>query len=97
VVEWEISEQESCSDHSIIRYAIGQGKGHRLEFGFQDVRFIVKKDNKEIFQRNLLRLAEKTLCKINKEGETENLEKHYVHECLTKLTLKRKLKNSTKS
>jgi exonuclease III len=30
VVEWEISEQESCSDHSIIRYAIGQGKGHRL-------------------------------------------------------------------
>jgi hypothetical protein len=24
-VDWEICEQESCSDHSIIRYAIGQG------------------------------------------------------------------------
>jgi hypothetical protein len=25
VVEWEISEQEGCSDHSIIKHAIGQG------------------------------------------------------------------------
>jgi len=49
VVEWEISEQESCFDH-IIRYAIGQGKGHRIEFDLQDVRYIVKKDNKEKFQ-----------------------------------------------
>jgi hypothetical protein len=29
VVEWEISEQESYSDHSIIKYAIGQGARHR--------------------------------------------------------------------
>jgi hypothetical protein len=28
VVEWEISEQESCSDHNIIRYAIGQTADH---------------------------------------------------------------------
>jgi hypothetical protein len=45
-VEWEISEQESCSDHSIIRYAIGQGKGHRIESDLQDVRYIVKKITK---------------------------------------------------
>jgi hypothetical protein len=86
-VEWEVSEQESYFDRSIIRYATGQGKGHRLEFDFQDVRFIVKKDNKEIFQRNLLRLADKKLCKTNTEGETEMWTKHYVHACLTKLTL----------
>jgi hypothetical protein len=54
VVEWEISEQESCSDRSIIRYATGEGQIHRLEFDSQDVRFIVKNDNKGIFQRNLL-------------------------------------------
>jgi hypothetical protein len=32
VVEWEICEQESCSDHNIIRYAIGQDKVHRIDF-----------------------------------------------------------------
>jgi len=25
VVHWEVSDQESCSDHSIIKFAIGQG------------------------------------------------------------------------
>jgi len=29
-IEWEISEQGSYSDHSIIRYVIGHGKGHRI-------------------------------------------------------------------
>jgi len=52
VVEWEISDQESCSDHSIIRYAIDQGKGHMTEFDFQEVRYIVQKDNKQKYQRN---------------------------------------------
>jgi hypothetical protein len=75
VVEWEISDQESCSEHSIIRYAIGQGKGHRTEFELQEVWYIVKKDNKEEFQGNLLRLAEKKVCKLNKEGGTEDLDK----------------------
>jgi len=55
VVEWEISEQEDCSDHSIIRCSIGQGKVHRTELLFQQVRYIVKKDNKQKFQGNLLR------------------------------------------
>ena len=75
VVEWEISDQESCSDHSIIRYAIGQGKGNRIEFDFHDVRYIVQKGNIEKFQENLLRLAEKKICKINKDGGIEDLDK----------------------
>jgi len=43
VVEWEISEQESCSDHSIIRYTLGQCPAHRTGFDVQDMRYIVKK------------------------------------------------------
>jgi len=27
VNEWEIWDQDSCSDHNIIRYTIGQGRG----------------------------------------------------------------------
>ena len=48
VVECELSDQESCSDHSIIRYAIGQGKGNRIEYDFQDVSYIVQNANREI-------------------------------------------------
>jgi len=40
VDEWEIWDQDSCSDH-IIRYAIGQGNGNNPELHSQDVRFIV--------------------------------------------------------
>jgi len=55
VVDWEISEPESCSDLSIIRYYIGQNKGNRTELDFQDVRYIVQKDTKQKLQGNLLR------------------------------------------
>ena len=46
VVVWEISEQECCSDHSIIRYAIGWTTVHRTKFDIQNMQSIVKKDNK---------------------------------------------------
>jgi len=92
-VEWEKSEQESCSDHSTIRYAIRQSAEHRTAIDDQEMRYIVEKDT-EKFQRNLIRLAE-TLFEINKE-ETEELEKHFVHERRTKSTLKSQLGNFTK-
>jgi hypothetical protein len=75
VDEWEISDQDSCSDHSIIRYAIGQGKGNRLEYFSQDVRYIVQKCNIEKFQVNLFRLAQNKICKIDTQVETEELDK----------------------
>jgi len=78
VVEWEKSEQESCSDHSTIRYAIGQSADHRKAIDEQELRYRVKKNNKEKFQRNLIRLAE-TLFEINKKGQN-NWKKHFVHE-----------------
>jgi hypothetical protein len=89
--------KESCSDGSIIRYAAGQGKGHRLQSDSQDVRYIVKKDNKEIFQRNLLRLAEKKFCKTNKEGETENLDKTLCSRLSDETDIEKIIENSTKS
>jgi hypothetical protein len=70
-----VGNQESCSDQSIIRYAIGQGKWNRIELDFQDVRYILPRGNIEKFQENLLRLVEKNICKINKDGGTEDLDK----------------------
>ena len=70
VVDWQISEQETCSDHSNIWYAIGQSPGNRTELDFQEVRYVVQKGTKQKFQGNLLRSAEKMLCKIKKERGT---------------------------
>jgi len=48
VVEWEISEQESCSNHNIIRYAIGQSADHRTATDDQELRYAVKRIIKSI-------------------------------------------------
>ena len=37
VVQWEISDQESASDHNIINYVIGQGDSNQESVDFQDV------------------------------------------------------------
>jgi hypothetical protein len=49
-MEWEISDQESCSDHSIIRYVIGHSPAQRIEFDVQEVKYKVTKEDKEKFQ-----------------------------------------------
>jgi hypothetical protein len=52
VVQWEISGQESSSDH-IIKYVIGQGDSNRESVDFQDARYLFKKEKYAIFQENL--------------------------------------------
>jgi len=42
VEDWKVSDQESCYDHSTIKFAIGQGKWRRSKQDNQVVRYIVK-------------------------------------------------------
>ena len=58
VIHWEISDQEGCSDHSIIKFAIEQGSWGRSKQDSQGVRYIVKGKDIDKFQENLLRLQE---------------------------------------
>jgi hypothetical protein len=51
VMYWEISDQESCSDHSIIRYVIGHNTARRTERDTGEMKYKVKKDDKEKFQK----------------------------------------------
>ncbi len=51
---WETSGQESNSDHSIIKYAIDQRTKHGNIVNFQDVKYIVKKENLDKFKDNLI-------------------------------------------
>jgi hypothetical protein len=45
VEHWEVSDQESCSVHSIIKFAIGQGSWSRSKQERQGVRYIVKSED----------------------------------------------------
>jgi hypothetical protein len=42
---WKISDQEISSDHSIIKYAITQSTSHGNTVNFQEVRYIIKREN----------------------------------------------------
>jgi hypothetical protein len=42
VAQWEISDQESSSDH-IIKYVIGQGDSNRESVDFQNVRYLLRR------------------------------------------------------
>jgi hypothetical protein len=68
--QWEISDQERCSDHSIINYGIGNSTAQRNEIDIE-VRYKVTKEDKAEFQRNLIQLAEQKLCDTNVVGGTK--------------------------
>ena len=76
VTDWEISDQESCSDHSIIRYVIGQRKPTScLSKNDDAARYKVNKVGKQQFQENLIRLTERKLFKnqnLNELAEMDN-------------------------
>jgi hypothetical protein len=68
IEHWKVSDQESCSDHSIIKFAIGQGSWGSSKQESQGVRYIVKGKDIDKFQGNLLRLQEERLNTTNRKG-----------------------------
>jgi len=47
VDKWEISDQDSCSDHSILRYVVGHSKAIRAERDTLEVKYKVTKEGNE--------------------------------------------------
>jgi hypothetical protein len=74
VAQWEISDQESSSDHNIIKYVIGQGYSNRESVDFQNVRYLFKKENYALFKENLIQLTKTKLCGPHNAKTTENLD-----------------------
>ena len=57
--DWEISEDESCSDHNIIKFQIGQEINHVLQHNHNGTRYIVKEEDYDKFDKNLIELVTK--------------------------------------
>jgi len=66
---WEVSDQGSCSDHSIIKFVIGQGTGSRNKQESQGVRYNVKNEDIIKFQGNLIRLLADRFNTSNTDGD----------------------------
>jgi hypothetical protein len=68
VAGWVISNQESISDHSIIKYAIRPDVGQWKTDNIQDMRYITKKKSLTKFQENVLRIVRAQFCKNHDAG-----------------------------
>jgi len=54
---WEISEEESCSDHNIIKYSLGQDICHDTEYNYNGHRYLVTDENWKKFENSLSRIV----------------------------------------
>ena len=50
VHEWKISEEESCSDHKIIQFCIGQHNVQQTGHNFQCIKYIIREQNHKNFE-----------------------------------------------
>jgi len=74
-VNWEITDQESCSNLSVIRYDMKQDTAPHSETDTGEVKYKVRKDDKKKFQQNLIRLLEQKPIETHNAGGTETLDK----------------------
>ena len=59
---WEISEEDSSSDHNFLKYKIGKANSYKNKHNYQCIRYIVKEDKYYEYDRKL----EKEITKIFK-------------------------------
>jgi hypothetical protein len=84
VEEWEVSDQESCSDHSYMKFAIRQDSHRSSMHDSHEVRYIIRREDIVKFQGNLITLLDEKYSTPNAEGGTEDLDfrmSNRVREC----------------
>jgi ribonuclease HI len=75
VTDWEISDQESCSDHSIIRFDIGHKKEQPKENKYYEVKYITNKEDLKKFKNNLILIANRKLLDKQNPRDPDDLDK----------------------
>jgi hypothetical protein len=54
---WEISEEESCSDHNLIKFDLRQNSFHDTEYKYNGHRYVGTEGNLKKFDNNLSRIV----------------------------------------
>jgi hypothetical protein len=68
---WEISAEESCSDHNFIKFDLRQDTYHDTQYSYTGYRYVVTDGNLKKFDSNLSRLVATTFR--TGKGDTLNL------------------------
>ena len=67
IEDWEILEEQSCSDHNIIKYNLNFNLAKAHEYNFQGFRFIIKEHQHADYHKNLRRQILKNF-KVGNDG-----------------------------
>jgi hypothetical protein len=63
--DWDISDEDSCSDHSIIQFSIGQSNKPGRQHTYKGTRYIINEQNLSRFDSNLKDLLATKFQKSN--------------------------------
>jgi hypothetical protein len=74
VQDWEISEEESCSDHNIINFSLQFNSNKAQTYNFLGSRYIIKEQQHADFQKNLLQQILKKLKIDIDDGNTKGID-----------------------
>jgi len=72
--EWEISEEESCSDHNFLKYNIGKANSYKNKYNYTCIRHIVKEDKFYEYDRKLEQEIPKIFKHIIYKGRVEEMD-----------------------
>jgi len=76
VQEWQISEEESCSDHKIIQFGIGQYNVQQTGKNYQSIKYISRKENITKFKESITQEIAKLMCWPSWEEDNKDLDKY---------------------
>jgi hypothetical protein len=76
VQEWKISEEESCSDHKIIQFCIGQYNTKQTGNNFQSIKYIAKEENLKKFEASVTQESAEQMCGSSWKEETIAVDKY---------------------
>jgi hypothetical protein len=93
LMNWEICDEDSCSDHSIIKFHIGQHSKQERQHNNYGTRYIVNEQNLNKFDENLIAsIASKfqkgnvqDLLNLDKELASQAKEAHNIEKAIDKL------------
>jgi len=74
VHEWEISEEESCSDHSYLKYKIGKANKYKNKYNSQGIRYVVKEVEYYEYDRKLEKEITKNFKNIIYKGIVQEMD-----------------------
>jgi hypothetical protein len=68
--DWEISGDESCSDHDIIEFKLEHETNHEMQHNHNGIKYIVKEQDCNRFDKNLKELVAKKFRMVNPQDST---------------------------